>query len=242
MEVRSDYSDEPYEVKANCHLVRAEPVECVPGPSEKLPSYVCNDGNDIVSVLPGASSSPDLSPTVGQDPMTTFRATAVSASMTANGAGTATPPVTDVTPVAETAPTANDQHSHIQCLLDGLPVDLTAEQRARTMAFVKSRSNVLSRSEYDIGRTRIILHCIDTGDNTPHFEQLRHHPTTQLPMIDEHVEHMLVHNVIEPEASPWCSNVIMVRKQNRSMRFCVDYRKVNELIKKDKFPLPALTP
>jgi len=73
----------------------------------------------------------------------------------------------------------------------------------------------------------------------PHFEQLRRHPTTQLPMIYEHVEHMLAHDVIEPAASPWSSNVVMVRKQDGSMRFCVDYRKVNELIKKDKFPLPS---
>ena len=74
----------------------------------------------------------------------------------------------------------------------------------------------------------------------PHFEQLRRHPTTQLPIIDEHVEHMLAHDVIEPAASPWSSNVVMVRKQDGSMRFCVDYRKVNELITKDKFPLPKI--
>jgi len=59
-------------------------------------------------------------------------------------------------------------------------------------------------------------------------------------MIDEHVKHMLAHNVIEPAASPWCLNVVMVRKQDRSMRFCIDYRKVNKLIKKDKFPLPNI--
>jgi len=59
-------------------------------------------------------------------------------------------------------------------------------------------------------------------------------------MIDEHVEHMLAHDVIEPAALPWSSNVVMVRKQDGSMRFCVDYRKVNELIKKDKFPLPKI--
>jgi len=107
-------------------------------------------------------------------------------------------------------------------------------------AFIRSRSNVFSRSEYDIGRTQIIPRRIDTGDNAPHFEQLRRHPTMQLPMIDEHVEHMLAHDVIEPPASPWSSNVVMVRKQDGSIRFCVDYRKVNELIKKDKFPLPKI--
>jgi len=112
----------------------------------------------------------------------------------AAGAETATTFVTDATLATETAPStdspaADDPHSHIQRLLDGLPDDLTAEQRGRSTAFIQSRANVFSRSECDNGRTRIIPHRIDTGDNTPHFEQSRRHSTTttQLPMIDEHI-------------------------------------------------------
>jgi len=71
-----------------------------------------------------------------------------------------------------------------------------------------------------------------------HYERLRRHPTCQLPTIDEHVEQMLQHDVIEPAASPWCSNVVMVKKKDGTMRFCIDYRRTNELIRKDKFPLP----
>ena len=126
-------------------------------------------------------------------------------------------------------------YDHIQCLIDGLLCDLMAEQCAHAKAFIKSRVDVFSHSKYDIGRTRIILRRIENSDNTPHFEQLRCHPTMQLPLIDEHVQHMLQHDVIEPVASPWCSNVVMVRKQDGSMCFCVDYQKVNEHIKKDKF-------
>ena len=33
--------------------------------------------------------------------------------------------------------------------------------------------------------------------SSPHFEQLRRHPTAQLPVIDEHVQHTLEHDVIE---------------------------------------------
>ena len=148
-------------------------------------------------------------------------------STTAADAETVMAPVADATAAMETPPSTDnpivdDPYNHIQCLLDGLPDDLTDEQRARAAAFIRSQSNVFSRSEYDIGQTRIILHRIDTRDNAPHFEQLRWHPTTQLPMIVEHIEHMLAHDVIEPAASPWCSNVVMVRKQDGSMRLCVD--------------------
>jgi len=51
---------------------------------------------------------------------------------------------------------------------------------------------------------------------------------------------MLDHDVIEPAASLWCSNVVMVRKQGGSMRLCIDYRKLNSLTVKDKFPLPKI--
>ena len=62
----------------------------------------------------------------------------------------------------------------------------------------------------------------------------------QLLVIDKHVQRMLEHDVIEPAASPWCSNVVMVRKQDGTMRLCVDYRKLNGPTTKDKFLLPKI--
>ena len=59
-----------------------------------------------------------------------------------------------------------------------LPDNLTLEQKQRAEEFIHARANVFSRSEFDIGRTNIIPHRIETGDNSLHFEQLhqlRHH-------------------------------------------------------------------
>jgi len=81
-----NYSDEPYELKADSYLARAEPVEHVAG--EELPNHelACSD-NANVSVLPDVSLSPDLQPTLELDPTTIFRMLTVSASPTANTAG-----------------------------------------------------------------------------------------------------------------------------------------------------------
>jgi len=46
--------------------------------------------------------------------------------------------------------------------------------------------------------------------------------------------------MIEPAASPWCSNVVMVRKQDGTMLLCIGYRILNSLTVKDKFPLPKI--
>ena len=53
-------------------------------------------------------------------------------------------------------------------------------------------------------------------------------------------DQLMEFEVIEPAASPWCSNVVMVRKQDGTMRLCIDYRKLNALTTKDKFPLPKI--
>ena len=47
---------------------------------------------------------------------------------------------------------------------------------------------------------------------------------------------MLQNNIIEPSASPWASNVVLVRKAKRQMRFCVDYRQFNLQTYKDSYP------
>jgi hypothetical protein len=46
--------------------------------------------------------------------------------------------------------------------------------------------------------------------------------------------------VIEESDSPWSSPVILVRKRNGELRFCMDYRKLNDVTKKDCFPLPRI--
>ena len=52
---------------------------------------------------------------------------------------------------------------------------------------------------------------------------------------------MLRHDVIEPAASPWASNVVLANKSDSSLRFCLDYRQLNELTYKESYPLPRIS-
>jgi hypothetical protein len=69
---------------------------------------------------------------------------------------------------------------------------------------------------------------------------LRRHPLAYLPVIDEHLDRMLEANVIEPAVSPWASNVVLIRKKNNSLRFCIDFRRLNAMTTKDSYPLPRV--
>ena len=59
-------------------------------------------------------------------------------------------------------------------------------------------------------------------------------------LIEEEIETMLTEGVIRPSAAPWSSPVTLVPKKCGAIRFCVDYRKLNEVTQNDTYPLPLI--
>ena len=56
--------------------------------------------------------------------------------------------------------------------------------------------------------------------------------------VKRQAEEMVKNGIASPSASPWGSNVILVKKRDGSMRFAIDYRKLNDVTVKDSYPMP----
>ena len=65
-------------------------------------------------------------------------------------------------------------------------------------------------------------------------------PLTKRILIEQELERMLKLGVIQPSSSPYASPVTLVPKPDGSVRFCCDYRRLNNTTKKDAYP-PALS-
>ena len=81
---------------------------------------------------------------------------------------------------------------------------------------------------------------IDTGNSEPKRQPAPQTTFAARQEIARHLRSMQDQGVIYPSSSPWASPMVLVRKNDRSLRFCLHYRDLNSITKSDTFPLPLI--
>ena len=65
-------------------------------------------------------------------------------------------------------------------------------------------------------------------------------PANELAEMKKQIEELLEKGYVRPSTSPWGAPVLFVKKKDGTMRMCVDYRALNEVTIKNKYPLPRI--
>ncbi len=88
----------------------------------------------------------------------------------------------------------------------------------------------------EYGRTDLMQHEIHTQDVPP--IKCRHRPVNPALEKDlqEQLQKWLQQDIIEPSNSPWSFPLVAAPKKNGKIRWCVDYRRLNNITRKDTFP------
>ena len=114
---------------------------------------------------------------------------------------------------------------------------LTAEQRKKLDELLKTEINPLPSK---LPTVSIIEHHIDVRDHPPIKQRFRKVEPPLYRSICNEVDTMMASTVIEKSESEWSSPIVMVKKSNGKYRFCIDFREVNRVSKKDAYPLPLM--
>ena len=116
---------------------------------------------------------------------------------------------------------------------------LTLDQVKALKKLIDDYEDVFSKNDGDLGKAEFI-HRIELNSDTPIKSRAYRIPYVQKAVVEEEIAKMLKIGVIQRSNSDWSSPIVLVKKKDNTVRFCVDYRKVNEKTVKDNYPMPFI--
>lgn len=117
---------------------------------------------------------------------------------------------------------------------------LTPEQCERLIGLLSKHRDVFSKDDKDYGYTTAVVHNIPTSEAPPIKQRHRRIPPQIFQEVKRHVQDLVSQGILKESSSPWASPAVIVMKKDGSVRFCCDYRKLNQVTCKDAYPLPRV--
>ena len=129
---------------------------------------------------------------------------------------------------------------HLQQVFASATQDMTNDETVRVAQLFNERQKIFAKDDMDLGCSSIAKHTIDTGGSRPRRQPARRTPLGFQEEEEKHLTQMLDAGVVVPSTSDWASPVVLVRKKDGGVRWCVDYRQLNEVTVKDCYPIPKI--
>ena len=117
---------------------------------------------------------------------------------------------------------------------------LTDQQKEQFDQLLQKHLDAFIKDDDDLGYTDLIKHPIKLTDEIPVRVPHRRIPPHQIDEVKQHIRKLLDQGIIRKSNSPFASAVVIVRKKDKSLRLCVDYRELNKKTIKDAYPLPRI--
>ena len=142
--------------------------------------------------------------------------------------------------VCEPTNAEQDLPVHLHALFEEAQSQLSPAEMIALKSLLLEYADVFAQSDFDLGAFDTNKHTIDTGDSAPVKQRMRRTPIHFREEEDWHLDKMIQAGVIRPSVSDWASPPVLVRKRDGSVRWCVDYRALNAITRKDVYPLPRI--
>ena len=125
-------------------------------------------------------------------------------------------------------------------MLDLSKCDCDTEQLCDLKVLLSEHSDVFELDSSELGHLDLVKHVIHTDDSAPIKQRPYRTPVIQREKIAQLIQQMQKQGIVKPSCSPWASSVVIVPKKDGSKCFCVDYRHLNRVTRKDVYPLPHI--
>ena len=100
--------------------------------------------------------------------------------------------------------------------------------------------DVFALESNELSCTSAIKHEIRIENSEPFKKRFWCIPLSLLEEVRASLRDMLEAGAIHPNQLPWCNAMVLVRKKDGTLRFCVNFRHLNACMKKDSYPLPCI--
>jgi hypothetical protein len=129
---------------------------------------------------------------------------------------------------------------HLKDLYDKSCEHLSLEQTDKLAEVLIKHQSVFSKSPHDLGCTDLVEHAIVTGNAKPINQRPYRIPLSKKVEVEKEIKSMAERGIIQPSCSPWCSPIVMVTKNDGTIHFCCDFRRLNKETVKDCQLLPRI--
>ena len=123
--------------------------------------------------------------------------------------------------------------------LPEIPEELSEVQKRSLQKLLHEYKDVSVGKDFRLGSTGVVEREIHTHGPPIHQPYHRQNPEV-CGQEQEQLKEMLDQGVVRPSSSPRASPVVMVKKKDGTLHFCIDFRKLNDVTIKDAHPLPRI--